>query len=72
MSIDSYSVPEGCTLDCGFVYQLRARDSQILEACVNGERPDATNFFTVKSGRIKIATYGGDGREFVQGYFVEG
>lgn len=32
----------------------------------------ATNFYIVKSGKIKMATYSGDGREFVQGYFVEG
>ncbi|MEW6511225.1 MAG: Crp/Fnr family transcriptional regulator [Bacteroidota bacterium] len=32
----------------------------------------ATNFYIVKSGRIKMATYSRDGREFVQGYFVEG
>jgi CRP-like cAMP-binding protein len=32
----------------------------------------ATNFHVVKSGKIKMATYSGDGREFVQGYFVDG
>lgn len=32
----------------------------------------ATNFHIVKSGRIKMATYNNDGKEFVQGYFAEG
>ena len=32
----------------------------------------ATNFFIVKSGKIKMTTYNADGREFVQGYFVDG
>jgi CRP-like cAMP-binding protein len=32
----------------------------------------ATNFHVVKSGKIKMVTYSGDGREFVQGYFVDG
>lgn len=32
----------------------------------------ATNFHIVKSGRVKMATYSRDGREFVHGYFVEG
>jgi CRP-like cAMP-binding protein len=35
--------------------------------------PDpATNFHIVKSGRVKMATYSRDGREFIHGYFVEG
>ena len=32
----------------------------------------ATNFLIVKSGKIKMATYSRDGREFVQGYFIDG
>jgi CRP-like cAMP-binding protein len=32
----------------------------------------ATYFHLVKSGRIKMATYSRDGKEFVQGYFIEG
>jgi CRP-like cAMP-binding protein len=32
----------------------------------------AKYFFIVKSGRIKMANYSDDGREFVQGYFTEG
>ena len=32
----------------------------------------ATNFYVVKSGKIKMVTYSHEGREFVQGYFVEG
>lgn len=32
----------------------------------------ATNFHIVKFGRVKMATYSRDGREFVHGYFVEG
>jgi CRP-like cAMP-binding protein len=32
----------------------------------------ATNFFIVKSGQVKMATYNREGREFVQGYFVDG
>ena len=32
----------------------------------------ATHFFIVRSGRIKMLNYNEDGREFVQGYFVEG
>lgn len=32
----------------------------------------ATNFYIVKSGRVKMTTYSRDGREFVQGYFVDG
>jgi CRP/FNR family transcriptional regulator, cyclic AMP receptor protein len=32
----------------------------------------ATNFYIVKSGKVKMATYSGEGREFVQGYFVDG
>ena len=32
----------------------------------------ATNFYMVKSGKIKMVTFNGDGREFVQGYFVDG
>ncbi|MBI5474681.1 MAG: Crp/Fnr family transcriptional regulator [Ignavibacteriae bacterium] len=32
----------------------------------------ATYFHLVKSGKIKMATYSRDGKEFVQGYFTEG
>ncbi len=32
----------------------------------------AANFYIVKSGRIKMVTYSRDGREFVQGYFIDG
>lgn len=32
----------------------------------------ATHFFIVRTGRIKMFNYNEDGREFVQGYFVEG
>lgn len=35
-----------------------------------GER--ATHFHIVRSGRIKMANYNDDGREFVQGYFTAG
>jgi CRP-like cAMP-binding protein len=32
----------------------------------------ATHFFIVRSGKMKMLTYNEEGREFVQGYFVEG
>jgi CRP-like cAMP-binding protein len=32
----------------------------------------ATNFYIVKSGKIKMVSNSRDGREFIQGYFVEG
>jgi CRP-like cAMP-binding protein len=32
----------------------------------------ATNFYIVRSGRIKMANYSRDGREFIQGYFSSG
>jgi CRP/FNR family cyclic AMP-dependent transcriptional regulator len=32
----------------------------------------ATNFYIVRSGKIKMASTSDDGREFVQGYFVDG
>ncbi len=32
----------------------------------------ATNFHIVKSGKVKMVTYSRDGREFVQGYFIDG
>lgn len=32
----------------------------------------ASHFYLVGSGRIKMATYNDEGREFVQGYFTEG
>jgi CRP-like cAMP-binding protein len=32
----------------------------------------ATHFFIVRSGKIKMLNYNDEGREFVQGYFVDG
>jgi len=32
----------------------------------------ATNFYIVRSGKIKMVSYAADGREFIQGYFVNG
>ena len=32
----------------------------------------AAHFFIVRSGKVKMLTYNEEGREFVQGYFVEG
>jgi CRP-like cAMP-binding protein len=32
----------------------------------------ATHFFIIRSGKIKMLNYNDDGREFVQGYFVDG
>ncbi|MCE7933244.1 MAG: Crp/Fnr family transcriptional regulator [Chlorobi bacterium CHB2] len=44
-----------------------ARDEMLFQ---QGER--AAHFHVVKSGRIKMATWNDQGREFVQGYFTEG
>lgn len=44
-----------------------ARDEMLFQ---QGET--ATHFHVVKSGRIKMATWNDQGREFVQGYFTEG
>lgn len=33
---------------------------------------NATHFFTVRSGKMKMVNYTDEGREFVQGYFVAG
>jgi len=36
------------------------------------EGDPASFFYIVKSGRVKMSNYSEDGREFVQGYFLEG
>ena len=48
-----------------------------LARCRKGEMvfhqgDPATDFYIVKSGKVKMTTYSEDGREFVQGYFTEG
>lgn len=51
----------------------RARVVELAKGEVLFEQGEsATHFFLVRSGRIKMSSYNDDGREFVQGYFVEG
>ncbi len=55
---------------------LKKYKAQIVKITKNGilfnAGDPATNFFVVKRGKIKMATYSRDGKEFVQGYFVDG
>jgi CRP-like cAMP-binding protein len=55
---------------------LKRHDARIVEldkgAILFEQGESATHFHLVRTGRIKMASYNDEGREFVQGYFAEG
>jgi CRP-like cAMP-binding protein len=55
---------------------LRAYDARVVSLdrgeALFEQGETSTHFYLVRSGRIKMASYNDEGREFVQGYFSEG
>jgi CRP-like cAMP-binding protein len=66
-SVESWLIPETVLRKYGARIVRFAKGAVLFE---HGER--ATNFYQVRSGKIKMVNYNEDGREFVQGYFTEG
>lgn len=65
--VESQMIPESILKKYGTKIVTFKKGEVLFE---QGE--SATHFFIVRSGKIKMVNYNEDGREFVQGYFVEG